>query len=92
MRKVSLFMLLLIAINVAFVFWLLPYEQHCANGHIKPSLSALLLLFSGAVLIFFSVIKYWEKPRVMFVMLIYAVCFLFWAYKFYSLECNIIDG
>lgn len=92
MKKTLFYILLLILINVAFSLWLLPYEQKMANGHIEPSLSAILLCFIGIILVLFGVIKYWQRPYILTIIFFYAICFLFWAYKFQNLECNIIDG
>jgi len=82
-----LLVLILVALNLGFSFWLLPYEQEMATKHEFGSVLAIMLYPMAIFIALTAIIKFRKDYSLLFILLAYALCFAWWGYKINNLVC-----
>jgi hypothetical protein len=90
--KIAILILLLsilVLLNLAFSYWLLPYEQEMATKHEFGSVLAIILYPMAAIIAFIAIIKFRKNHSLLLILLAYAICFAWWGYKIDNLVCAV---
>ena len=82
---------ILVLLNLAFSYCLLPYEQEMATKHEFGSVLAIMLYPMAATTALIAIIKFRKNYSMLFILLSYAVCFAWWGYKIANLICAVCE-